>query len=94
LIEPTVMPGDLTINTRARLAHRLTHLVEIDHRVRRCRLIEFAEDGGVLLALELPAGIGQTAGHVIARELELQLAARLPALPWVRVQPNLTLDVA
>jgi hypothetical protein len=31
---------------------------------------------------------GKIAGEVIARELEFELGLSLPALPWVRVQPE------
>jgi hypothetical protein len=78
--------SDIAINARARLAVALTTLIEADPRVRRWRRMEFAEDGGALVVVELHPTPGKIAGEVIARELEFALALRLPALPWVRVQ--------
>jgi len=77
---------DIAINTRARLADALTRLIEADARVRRWRRMEFTEDGGALVVLELHAGPGNIAREVVARELEFELAMRLPGLLWVRVQ--------
>jgi hypothetical protein len=80
--------SDVAINARARLADALTKLIEADPRVRRWRRMEFAEDGGALVVVELHSVSGKIAGEVIARELEFELALRLPPLPWVRVQPE------
>lgn len=74
-MEQTASPGDLAISALARLAQRLTHLVEVDHRVRRCRVIDFADDGGVLLCIELQRGTDPMPCRVIARELEFALAS-------------------
>ena len=52
LIDQISSQGDLTIKTRARMAERLTSLVEVDPRVIRCSLIEFADDGGVLVGVD------------------------------------------
>ena len=46
-------PSDLTIRTRARLADALAGIVEADPCVRRWRRLNFAEDGGALLVVEL-----------------------------------------
>jgi hypothetical protein len=78
--------SDVAINARARLADALTKLIEADPRVRRWQRMEFAEDGGALIVVELHPAPGTIAGEVIARELEFELAMRLPVLPWVRVQ--------
>jgi hypothetical protein len=78
--------SDVAINARARLADALTKLIEADLRVRRWRRIEFLEDGGALVVVELHPVPGKIAGEVIARELEFDLATRLPSLLWVRVQ--------
>ncbi len=78
--------SDVAINARARLADALTKLIEADPRVRRWRRMEFAEDGGAVVVVELHHTPGKITGAVIARELELELAVNLPALPWVRVQ--------
>jgi hypothetical protein len=78
--------NDSTINSRARLADALGLVIQADPRVRRWRRIEFADDGGALIVVDLhpdPRGI---ADLVIARELELVVAMALPKLPWVRVQ--------
>jgi hypothetical protein len=48
--------------------------------------VEFAEDGGVLVVVELQPNAGRIAREVIARELEFAAARALPKLPWVRVQ--------
>jgi hypothetical protein len=80
--------SDVAINARARLADALTTLIEADPRVRRWRRMEFAEDGGALVVVQLHGTPGKIAGEVIARELEFELAMRLPALPWIRVQPE------
>jgi hypothetical protein len=78
--------SEIAINARARLADALTTLIEADPRVRRWRRMELAEDGGVLVVVQLHGTPGKIAGEVIARELEFELGVRLPALPWVRVQ--------
>lgn len=81
-------PGELAIDSRARLAEKLTSLVESDGRVSKCRVIDFAQDGGVLLAVDLRPGLDRMAGKALARELEFELAMKLPALLWVRVEAN------
>jgi hypothetical protein len=78
--------SDIGISTRARLAHALTELLEADRRVRRCRRLDFSEDGGVLAVIELRAGRDAVPGTVIARELEFVAATALPNLSWIRVQ--------
>jgi hypothetical protein len=78
--------SDSTINARARLADALAAVIDADPRVRRWRRVEFAEDGGAMVVIELhrdPSGI---AGSIIARELEFAAQRALPKLPWVRVQ--------
>lgn len=84
----TIEMSDVAIKARARLADALAKLIESDPRVRRWRRMEFAEDGGALVVLELQSVHGKTAGEVIARELEFDLAMRFPPLPWVRVRPE------
>jgi hypothetical protein len=74
------------ISTRARLAEALTLLIESDPRVRRWRRVEFAEDGGVVVVVELHRDPSRIAGEAIARELEFMAAISVPRLPWVRVQ--------
>jgi hypothetical protein len=59
-------PSDLTIRTRARLADALAGIVEADPRVRRWRRLDFAEDGGALLVVELRRGPDAIARQVIA----------------------------
>jgi hypothetical protein len=78
--------SDIAINARARFADALTKLIEADPRVRRWRRIEFAEDGGALVVVELHPEPGKIASEVIARELEFIAASALPRLPRVRVQ--------
>jgi hypothetical protein len=79
-------PSDLTIRTRARLADALAGIVEADPRVRRWRRLDFAEDGGALLVVELRRGPDASARQVIARELEFLASVALPRLTWVRIQ--------
>jgi hypothetical protein len=78
--------SESTIKARARLADVLALVIEADPRVRRWRRVEFAEDGGVLVVVELQPNAGRIAREVIARELEFAAARALPKLPWVRVQ--------
>jgi hypothetical protein len=78
--------SDSTINARARLADALAALIEADPRVRRWRRVEFAEDGGAVVVVELHLDRVGTSGAVIARELEFSAKRALPKLPWVRVQ--------
>jgi hypothetical protein len=78
--------SDSTIKARAGLADALANVIEADARVRRWRRVEFSEDGGVLVVVELLHGLGRMAGEVIARELEFAAATALPKLAWVRVQ--------
>jgi hypothetical protein len=79
-------PSDLTIRTRARLADALAEIVEADPCVRRWRRLNFAEDGGALLVVELRDRPDAIAKQVIARELEFVATIALPKLTWVRVQ--------
>jgi hypothetical protein len=78
--------SDSTINARARLADALAGVIEADSRVRRWRRVEFAEDGGAVVVVELHHDPRGTAGAVIARELEFSAKRALPKLPWIRVQ--------
>ena len=78
--------NDSTINARARAANALAVLFEADPRVRRWRRVEFAEDGGAVVVVELHSGPGGINAQVIARELEFAVAGELPRLPWIRVQ--------
>ena len=78
--------SDLTIRMRARLADALAGVVEADPRVRRWRRLDFADDGGALLVVELRHGPDAIARQVIARELECLATAALPKLTWVRIQ--------
>ena len=78
--------SDSTIKTRARLADALALIFDADPRVLRWRRVEFAEDGGVLVVVELMPTQTRTSAEVVARELEFTAASALPKLPWVRVQ--------
>jgi hypothetical protein len=77
--------SDSTIRTRARLADAIAVVIEADSRVRRWRRVEFADDGGVVVVVEL-AGANGIVAEVIARELEFAAMTAVRALPWVRVQ--------
>jgi len=81
-----VESSDLTINARARMADTLAGIVEADPRVRRWSRLDFADDGGAVLVVELHHGTDAIARGVIARELEFVAARTLPNLPWLRVQ--------
>ena len=78
--------SDSAVKARARLADALAMIFEADPRVRRWRRVEFADDGGALVVVELKAAASRIAAEVIARELEFAAASALPMLPWVRVQ--------
>jgi len=78
--------SDSTIRARGRLADELARVIRADARVRRWRRLEFAEDGGVVLVVELCADLGSTSREVIAREVEFAAATAVPKVPWVRVQ--------
>jgi hypothetical protein len=78
--------SDCTITTRARLANALALFFEADPRVRRWRRVEFADDGGAVVIVELEPTHGRIAAEAVARELEFAAASTLPRLPWIRVQ--------
>jgi hypothetical protein len=78
--------SDSTIKTRARLAGALAQVFDADPRVRRWRRVEFADDGGVVVVVELTYAPSRVAAGVLARELEHAATSALPQLPWVRVQ--------
>jgi hypothetical protein len=84
--ERVIELSDTTINTRARAAHAVAIFIEADPRVRRWRRVEFADDGGVVVVVELTHASSKVAAEVIARELEFGATSALPQLPWVRVQ--------
>ena len=71
---------------RARLAARLTAVIEADWRVDRCRSIEFVDEGGAIVAVELVRRSDVQSRNAIARELEFAVAQALPALRWAGVQ--------
>jgi len=81
-----IVLGESTIDSRARLAEALARVIDADPRVRRWRRVEFADNGGALVVVELYTEPGGIAGEVIARELESTAARELPKLTWVRVQ--------
>ena len=81
-----IEPNDVAINTRARLADALAGIVEADPRVRRWRRLDFADDGGAVMVVELQHGTDAISGGVIARELEFVATSKLPKLTWLRVQ--------
>jgi hypothetical protein len=78
--------SDITVNVRARLADALALVIEADSRVRRWCRVEFAEDGGAVVVVELHRDLSGIAQEVIARELEFAAASAVPKLAWVRVQ--------
>jgi hypothetical protein len=78
--------NESVINTRARLANALALMFDTDPRVLRWRRVEFADDGGAVVVVELMPTHGRIAAEVIARELEFSAARALPKLPWIRVQ--------
>jgi hypothetical protein len=78
--------NEFGFNRRARLAERMTELVESDRRVGRCKRVVFSHEGGAMVAVELVA-LGDAASRgSIARELEFVIADAMPALPWASVQ--------
>jgi hypothetical protein len=78
--------NDGVITRRARLAEKLTAMIEGDHRVRKCKRIDFSNEGGALLVVELVPNSGAISREAIARELEFAISQAEPALPWARVQ--------
>jgi hypothetical protein len=78
--------SDEVIARRAHLAERVTDVIDADRRVRRCRRIDFSNDGGALLTVELVPDSDAKSREAIARELEFVVSQALAALPWVRVQ--------
>jgi hypothetical protein len=78
--------SDALIARRARLAERMTELIESDRRVDGCASIDFALEGGAVLAVRLVPKSDAKSSEVIARELEFAITEALPGLPWVRVQ--------
>jgi hypothetical protein len=78
--------SDDVVTRRARLAARLTAVVEADWRVDRCARIEFVDEGGAMVAVELIRRDDAQSRNAIARELEFAIVKALPALAWARVQ--------
>jgi hypothetical protein len=78
--------SDSVITRRARLAEKLTAMIEGDHRLRKCRRIDFSNEGGALVVIELIPNSGAISREAIARELEFAISQAEAALPWVRVQ--------
>jgi hypothetical protein len=78
--------SDTIITRRARLADRLTTMIEADHRVRKCRRLDFSNEGGALVTVELIPNSGAISRESIGRELEFAISQAEPALPWARVQ--------
>jgi hypothetical protein len=78
--------SDGLINARARIAERITEVIESDRRVRRCKRIDFTNGGGALLAVELVPGSDAKSREAVARELEFFVGEAVPALRWTRVQ--------
>ena len=64
----------------------LAEIIEVDPRVRRWRSLDFADDGGVVLVVELHGRPDVISKQIIARELEGAPRLALPALTWIRVQ--------
>ncbi len=81
-----VQLSDSAITHRARLADMITEIVEADGRVRRCKRIDFADEGGVVLTVELVPARHAPIREAIARELEFAITHHLPMLPWARVE--------
>jgi|GEM_PF-4807318 len=78
--------NDFLFNRRARLAEKMTELVESDRRVGRCKRVVFSYEGGATVAVELAADGDAASRGSIARELEFAIAEAMPALPWASVQ--------
>lgn len=78
--------GDFAIRVRARMADALAEMTGVDPRVRRWRSLDFADDGGVVLVVELHGRPDVISKQIIARELEGAARLALPALTWIRVQ--------
>ena len=78
--------GDFAIRVRARMVDALAEIIKVDPRVRRWRSLDFADDGGVVLVVELHGRPDVISKQIIARELEGAARLALPALTWIRVQ--------
>jgi sporulation protein YlmC with PRC-barrel domain len=81
-----VVGSSLVVPIPQATTNPLARFIEADPRVRRWRRVEFADDGGALVVVELFAEPGGIADEAIARELESAAARALPKLTWVRVQ--------
>jgi hypothetical protein len=64
----------------------LAEIIEVDPRVRRWRSLDFADDGGVVLVVELHGRPDVISKQISARELKGAARLALPALTWIRVQ--------
>jgi hypothetical protein len=78
--------NDLVFNRRARLAEKMTEVVESDRRVGLCKRVVFSYEGGAMVAVELARDGDAASRGSIARELEFAIAEAMPALPWASVQ--------
>ena len=78
--------GDFAIRVRARMVDALAEIIKVDPRVRRWRSLDFADDGGVVLVVELHGRPDVISKQIVARELEGAARLALPALTWIRVQ--------
>jgi hypothetical protein len=68
------------------MADALAEIIGVDPRVRRWRRLDFADDGGIVLVVELHGGPDVISKQIIARELEGAARLALPAVTWIRVQ--------
>jgi hypothetical protein len=78
--------NDFVFNRRARLAEKMSVLIESDRRVGRCKRVVFSSEGGAIVAVELRADGDAASRGSIARELEFVIAEAMPALPGASVQ--------
>ena len=75
--------SDSVITRRARLAERLTTMIEADHRVRKCKSIDFSNEGGALLTVELIPNSGAISREAIARGGELRSSLGRERPVWI-----------
>ncbi len=77
---------DALFSRRAWLAEKVTELIEADRRVGRCKRVDFSNEGGVIVGVELITYGDAASRGSIARELEFAISEAMPALPWATVR--------
>ena len=80
------MVDDGVMTRRVRVAEKVTQLIESDRRVSRCKRVDFSNEGGLVVGVELITYGDAASRGSIARELEFAISDAIPALPWATVR--------